>query len=197
VSRKSLIVASMLAAALFGCGPASAHDVFGNNRSMLTGALHVVTSPLALAAMGGLIAALMGIGETLSLGCAGVAAVGAAATAALPGHFAPFAAPAAVVVVGLSASLGLQPGSVVAAMLALIAGLAAGIATDLDVPSWEGVIGVAGTVLLVIGGAVAGLDDLSRLPGLARVLPIGRRVLGSWVAAIGLLLGALALRTAI
>ena len=164
---------------------------------MLTGALHVVTSPLAIAAMGGLIAALMGIGEAWSLGCAGVAAVSAAATAALPGHFAPFAAPAAVVVVGLSASLGLQPRSFIAALLALTAGLATGIATDLDVPSWEGVIGVAGTVLFIIGGAVAGLDDLSRLPRLSRILPIGRRVLGSWVAAIGLLLGALAVKTAI
>jgi len=186
----------MLVVALLWCGPASAHDVFGNGKSMLTGAYHVVTSPLALAAMGGLIAALMGVGETLSLGCAGVAAVSAAATAALPRHFAPFVAPAAVVVVGLSASAGLQPRTVVAALLALMAGLATGIATDLDVPSWEGVIGVAGTVLFIIGGAVAGLDDLNRMPRLARVLPIGRRVLGSWVAAIGLLLGALAVRMA-
>jgi hypothetical protein len=186
----------MTAVVLLFCGPASAHDVFGNSRSMLTGALHVVTSPLALAAMGGLIAALMGIGEAWSLGCAGVAGVSAAATAALPGHFAPFVAPAAVVVVGLSASAGLHPKNVVAAMLALFAGAATGIAADLDAPSAEGVIGVAGTVLFIVGGAVAGLEDLSRLPRLSRVLPIGRRVLGSWVAAIGLLLGALAVKTA-
>jgi hypothetical protein len=77
----------------------------------------------------------------------------------------------------------------------LLAGLAAGAASDLDNPSWQGVIGIAGVMLFVTISAPAALDDMARLAWLKNILPIARRILGSWVAAIGLLLGALAIRS--
>ena len=96
---------------------------------------------------------------------------------------------------GLTATAGLKPSRLGVVLLSLLAGLAAGAASDLDTPSWQGVIGIAGVMLFVTISALAALADLAHLAWLKTVLPIGRRILGSWIAAIGLLLGALAIRT--
>ena len=185
----------LLTLLVFWCGSAYAHDAFGSGKSVIAGALHLVASPLAVAAVLGLVLALMGIGESWALKCAGIAGAGTAAACALPGHFPAFAAPAAVVLVGLSAAANLKPMGPLAVLLALVAGLAGGIAADLDTPTWQGIVGAAGTTMLITACALAGLEDLIVWPKLRSAIPIARRVAGSWIAAIGLLLGALAIRS--
>ena len=193
--RRQAATALLVATALLCCSPAWAHDAFGNGKSVWTGALHLLTSPLAVAATAGLVLALLGIQERMSLVAAVCAAATSALAAAVPTQIPAFAVPAAVVVLGLIAAAGLQPSRPGTVLLSSLAGLAAGTASDLDTPSWQGVIGVAGVMLFVTVSALAALDDLARLAWLKNVLPIARRILGSWVAAIGLLLGALAIRS--
>ena len=193
--RKGSVTALLIAVGLVYSQAALAHDAFGNGKSVWTGALHLLTAPLAVAAMVGLVLALFGLQERMSLVAAVCAAGASALAAAVPAQIPAFAVPAAVVVLGLSAAAGLKPSKPGVVLLSLLAGLAAGAASDLDTPSWQGVIGIAGVMLFVTICALAALDDLARLTWLQNVLPIGRRVLGSWVAAIGLLLGALAIRS--
>lgn len=157
--------------------------------------MHLLTSPLAVAAMVGLVLALFGVQERMSLVAAGCAAATSALAGAMPTQIPAFVVPAAVVVLGLSAASGLKASKLVVVLLSLLAGMAAGAASDLDNPSWQGVIGIAGVMLFVTISALAALDDLARLAWLKNILPIARRILGSWVAAIGLLLGALAIRS--
>lgn len=185
---------ALAALALLCCGPAAAHDAFGSSKSVLTGFLHLVTSPLSIAAVAGLALALLGLEEPWSLVCAAAAGLGTAFAAALPAQVSAYAAPGGVVLVGLTAAIGQQPGRWLAPGLALCAGLAAGKAVELDAVTWEAVIGASGTVVFVTGCALVAHDDIVRFPWVRRILPIARRVLGSWVAAIGLLLGALAIR---
>ncbi|MES2944946.1 MAG: hypothetical protein V4772_18935 [Pseudomonadota bacterium] len=199
--RKPQATLALLAISLFCCSPAWAHDAFGNGKSVLTGALHLLTSPLSIAALLGLILALVGIPERLSFIAGGLAAAASAAAAAAPAFSANLAAstaPAAVVVIGLTSVFAIKPSATGVIVLSLLAGTAAGQAADLDTPSWQGVIGVAGVMLFITISALAASEDLSRLvqskpPWLKAALPIARRVVGSWLAAIGLLLAALAL----
>lgn len=195
MSLKAVPIALLLAIGLFYSHPALAHDAFGNGKSVWTGALHLLTSPLAVAALVGLVLALFGVQERMSVVAAGCAAAASALAGAVPTQIPVFAVPAAVVVLGLSAAAGLKPSKTATVLLSLLAGMAAGAASDLDNPSWQGVIGIAGVMLIVTISALAAFEDLSRLTWLQNILPIGRRILGSWVAAIGLLLGALAIRS--
>ena len=191
--RKHIPTALLLAIGVLGANPVWAHDAFGNGKSVWAGALHLLTSPLAVAAMVGLVLALFGVQEKLSLLAAGCAAVASALAAAVPALTPAFAVPAAVVVLGLSAAAGLKPSTLGTVLLSLLAGFAAGAGSELDNPSWQGVIGIAGVMLFVTISALAALDDLATLAKLKNILPIGRQIMGSWVADIGLLLGALAI----
>ena len=193
--RKAVPTGLLLAIGLLFSHPALAHDAFGNGKSVWTGALHLLTSPLAIAALAGLVLALFGVQERMSVVAAGCAAAASAMAGAVPTQIPAFAIPASVVVLGLSAAAGLKPSKTGTVLLSLLAGMAAGAASDLDNPSWQGVIGIAGVMLIVTISALAAFEDLSRLAWLKNLLPIGRRILGSWVAAMGLLLGALAIRS--
>ena len=182
-----------LVAVLLWSAPAWAHGSVADGKSPLGGALHFFTSPLALAAVVGLVATLLGLRERMNLAVNAVAGIAAAASAVLATHVPAFAAPAAVVVVGLSAVAGWKPSNAGALLLAAMGGMAAGVASDLDAPSLQGAIGVAGALVLILGLSLATYHDLSRFPRLMAILPIARRVVGSWVAAIGLLMAALAI----
>lgn len=184
----------MLAAACAAAAPALAHDGFGDSRSVGSGALHLLTSPLSIAGLVGLAAALFRV-EKPWPACAVFAAalaIGATFHAGLPSY----AAPALVALAGLVAAAGVRPGPPVAVLLALCAGLGAGIATDLDQVTVGAVLGACATAAFAIVGLVAGLADLAGVARLQAVLPIAVRIAGSWVAALSLLLGALAAFTA-
>ena len=141
----------------------------------------------------GLLAALFGVTEKLALSVAIVAGV-AAGVGSAAAHYVPtFFAPAAVVVVGLCAVIGRKPSAVGALLVSIIAGLAGGVAADVDGPTWPGAIGIAGAMLFPVACALAAAHDIGSINKLQSVLPIARRVLGSWVAAIGLLMTTLAI----
>ncbi len=192
----------LLALGLFCSSPAWAHGAFGTTKPVLGGVLHLLTSPLSMAALLGLIVALAGISERLSLmaGLCAAAASAAAATAPMfSAHLAASTAPAAVAVIGLTSVLALKPSATGAVLLSLLAGLAAGQAADLDNPEWQGVAGIAGVVLFITLAALGASEDIARVlqskqAWLKTALPIARRVVGSWVTAMGLLLTALALQ---
>lgn len=196
VSRSPAKGLWLAAGALLCCSPAWAHGGLGDAKSVWGGAQHFLTSPLSLAALLGLAAALFGLQERVFFAAAVLAAVSAAGAAALAGSLPAFLAPAAVVVVGFSAVAGWTPPLAVALGLGVLGGSAAGIAADLDAPSWQGSIGVAASLLLPLVCALAAAEDLMKSPRLRSVLPIARRVFGSWVAAMGLLMAALALYSA-
>lgn len=185
----------LLFAGLACCSPVWAHGGLGDAKSIWGGAQHFLTSPLSLAALLGLAAAFFGTPERVFFPAIVVAGVCAGGAAALAGWLPSAAAPAAIVAVGLSAVAGWTPPYVAALALAVLGGSAAGLAAELDAHSWQGSIGVTAAMMLPLFSALAVSEDLTKLPRLAAILPIARRVLGSWVAAMGLLMTALAFHT--
>lgn len=184
-------VATLLAVAVLSvCGSAWAHGNLGADTSIWTAPSHLFSSPLSLAALIGLALVLFGIREPLSVVAAALAALAAVLATVLSPHIPAVMAPAAVVVIGLSAVAGLSPST---AFSWLLAGLAAGYAADLEQPRWQELIGMAATVMITAFWLLAVSDNLNRRGRFQAVLPVARRVLGSWVAAIALLLGALVL----
>lgn len=178
--------------ALFSSSSAWAHGVFGLETSVWTASYHLLTSPLSLAALIGLALVLFGIREPASFIAAALASAAAVLATLWLVHIPPVAAPAAVVVIGLSAVAAWKPSTGSAFVLAALAGLAAGSAAELEQPRWQDLAGMAVTVLIATFWLLATAENLNQSGRLRSVLPIARRVLGSWVAAIALLLGALA-----
>lgn len=194
--RQGARYAALLALWLLCASPAWAHGGLQGSTSLWGGVQHFVTSPLSLASLCGVWVALMGVQERRLLAVALVAGAAAGLGAALAGYAPAYAAPVAIVVVGLSAVAALKPSNAGAMVLAFISGMASGVAADLDAPSWPGVIGVTAVEIFILGCALAVAHDLARIAKLQTVLPIARRVVGSWVAAMGLLMAVLAIHMA-
>ena len=93
-----------------------------------------------------------------------------------------------------AAGLGRQERGALALPFALLAGFAVGLATEFDAYSLTTVLGMAIAVGFLIGAALSVLGAVSGTTATRRWVTLGLRVLGSWAAAIGLLLGALAWR---
>lgn len=165
--------------------PALAHSEFGGAAPFWAGALHVLTSPLSLAAMLGLGAALhksSNAGVLWGLGLGGAAAFAASWSAGAWVAAAAFGPAAA----GAAAALGRPAPAVVAASLGLVAGASAGAGAALDPPpTFAATLGVATAAALV---AIWTVELAARLP---TALALAPRVLGAWCAAIGLLIAAL------
>jgi hypothetical protein len=185
--------AALLALVLLHSSPAWAHGGLQGSTSLWGGIQHWASSPLTWASLCGVWVALMGVSERLVLPLAVLAGAAAGLGAALAGYFPAYVAPATIVVVGLCAVAAYKPSNTGAMVLALISGMAGGVAADLDVPSWPGVIGVTAAEMFALGCALAAGHDLTRIGKLQTVLPIARRVVGSWVAAMGLLMAVLAI----
>ena len=184
---------ALVATALLGSSTVWAHGVFGSETSIWTASHHLLTSPLSLAALIGLALVLFGIKEPASFIAAALASAAAVLATLWLVHIPPVAAPAAVVVIGLGAVAAWKPSTGSAFVLAALAGLAAGSAAELEQARWQDLVGMAATVLIATFWLLATAENLNQSGRLQAVLPIARRVLGSWVAAIALLLGALAL----
>ena len=199
-----------------------------------SGAMHVLTSPLALAALLGLLAALFGIEERLSLGVAAITATSAAMMALLTilltsyladltsanpvsvglaqairasfglysisflavlwANFSQALAPVGVACIGLIALIGWRHTRTAAISLGLLAGGVVGLAAQLDNGYWQSVLGLMASTAFMAACGLITFRWLKRLPHLQPILPIARRVLGSWVVALGLLLAVLAVR---
>lgn len=185
-----------VAAALSCGGTAWAHGAFGESSSMWSGVFHLLTSPLSLAALVGVGVVGAGVRDPWQPAAAGAAALAAALAASWPAQFGAWLAPAAVGLIGLAAVAALRPTPVAVMALALCGGLAAGLGAELDQVSTASVAGVSGGSAVVLVLLLVGIDDLAKVQRLAPVLPVARRVLGSWVAALALLLLALSVRQA-
>jgi hypothetical protein len=176
-------------AGLVIAAPASAHEVFGVTAAPFwMGALHLVTAPLGLASIVGLAAAIsFAPRETVAWSSilAGLTAF-AAALWTTPSVAA--AAPIGIIVAGLFAALGFDPSRWMGLILGALAGFAAGSAAQLDVRAISGALGVA----VVVMSATLWVVEAFAYGRTA--LPLARRVIGAWVAAIALLLGALAIK---
>jgi hydrogenase/urease accessory protein HupE len=85
--------------------------------------------------------------------------------------------------------LGLEPSRLFGILLGVLAGFAAGAAAQLDVVAVSACLGVA---VAMISLSLWGIEAFIHT---RRFVPLARRVIGAWMAAIALLLGALALRT--
>lgn len=154
------------------------------------GALHVVVTPLAIAALLGLAAATARAAEGLQFRVALAVSVPAALIAA----FAPLLlvqtawallAPLGPITLGLCAALGIAPRQRLALALAIVASVTIGLAAMPEPQSLLAASGVGAAVLIAMFWL---LEALRRVD--AR-WPIVRRVLGAWVAAFSLLVGAL------
>lgn len=197
---------------LLAC-PAWAHG--GDAGPLWGGALHVLASPLALAALLGLVAALWGIDDPLCFSVAAMTGVSAAVVAVLAAfaatylaeragvnfvavlwaNFSAALAPLGVVLIGLTALIGWRHTRHAALSLALLAGSTVGLAAQLDNSRWQSLPGLAGcTALIAVTGLMA-FHKFEKWARLRTVWPIVRRVLGSWVTALGLLLAALAVHS--
>lgn len=188
------------AALLLGAGPASAHGGLSGGGA-LSGALHpfAAVEHLVLLLALGLLAGRLPRerrGGTFALLLAGLLA-GLAATAIggvvlLPAG----AATAAILALALLAGLllALDPDLPKAALpaAALVAGLAVGTDTEVGGASaLAAAAGVVGGVFLIVLDAAALSAWATRPP-----LPVARRVAGSWIAAVALMLLALAASSA-
>jgi hydrogenase/urease accessory protein HupE len=177
-----------LVAAAAAPAPAWAHASLEAVPTFWSGALHVLVTPLAVATIIGLGAALVRASDRATV--TGIAAAAGAAAAvgwlALPLPAGPAAAGAAVV--GLAAALAGRLPLAAAALLGLLAGATAGTSAGSQTQAVAPALGAAFAAALI---CVAIVEIAARLP---RTLQLAPRILGAWVAAIGLLMGALALR---
>jgi len=169
--------------------PAHAHDVFGLNAGPFwLGALHVLVAPLCIVAIIALAAAIpFSSGETI-IGSSITAGAVAFVTALWAPAALAAAGPIGIVVAGLSAALGFQPNLAFGIFLGAMAGFGAGAAAQLDLRVVSASLGVAVAIVSLL------LWSVEAFVYTQRFLPLARRVVGAWTAAIALLLGALAVR---
>jgi len=166
---------------------AQAHAVSGNDSPILFGMWHVMVTPLSLLAIAALGSALAYASDRTTAGAILTAGLVATCSAwLLPAGFAR-AAPAGVIAAGLVAAFMPRPPVPVTRLIGGIAGVAAGVAAAPDQPSLPAALGVGVVTLVLLQGLVEGYQYINRY------VPLARRVVGAWMAAIALLLGALAL----
>jgi len=175
---------------LAAAAPAMAHSPFGADAAFWSGAWHLFLAPLALAALIGIGLACVGSPFEQQIELAGLAGLACFLVSwMLPTGSAPWFAPLPVSALGTSAVLAMPPRPWRARCLALLAGIGAGAAIDLDTATLGAAAG-AGTAMLV--ASVWMLELATRLQ---RRLPLAIRVIGAWIVALSLLLLALALRS--
>jgi len=194
VSPRLLKRLSTLAICLLCCSPVWAHGGLVGMKAVWDGALHILTSPLSLAALVGASAVLAGIRERLIFALSFAAASSAGAAFLISSYLPAYATPAIIAAVGLIGVGAWRPSESFAFAIAAFAGLAGGLAAELNSPSVPTIAGVFLAEFIILAGVLTAYFDFASMQKLIGVLPIARRVLGSWVAAIGLLMTTLALQ---
>jgi len=184
--RKTQIVVALPIAICCATTPAYAHD-FGSLAPFWVGVLHVAVSPLSIGTILGLAGSLCVARASHGIEGLAIATVAAFLAAWLATPIAAWAS-AGAIFVGLSAASGLKPNALMAVSIGLFGGAAAGCAASVDAPTIVTALGVGFGVFWMACFAYEGFHRLEAL------LPLARRVIGAWVAAIGLLLAALALK---
>ena len=184
----------LAAVAILGSTAAWAHGELGGGGGILSGLAHFVSSPISLACLVGLVAVVYVVEEERVAAIAIAAAVSAGLSSFLAGSGPAYVAPIVTALVGLTAVAALKPSNTAAILMAIACGFASGLAADLDPPSIARAAGVSIAQAGLLSSALYTLPGLDQVRKLQTVLPIARRVVGSWVAAIGLLMAALAIQ---
>lgn len=170
--------------------PASAHDVFGLNAAPFwLGALHLIVAPLGIASILALAAVIAFSSGGTIVAAVILAGVTAFATALWIPASAVGVGSIGIILAGLVAVFGLEPRRGLGALLGVVTGFSAGAASQLDIRATSAALGVAVAMIS------ATLWVVEAFVYTRRFVPLARRVIGAWVSAIALLLGALALRT--
>lgn len=192
--RSNLFAAAVLATAAFCTGPAQAHSQFSAVIPFWSGALHFLVTPLSVAATIGLIAVLSASRDEGMLFAACLAGLVAMIAARYAQPAPAIISAGCALVTGLVAILGRTPGKLFASIVAAVSGVGIGCGTELDSSNWPAATGIAVAVAYVALSGIAALWALESRLTSTEPIQIGRRVVGAWVAAIGLLVGALALK---
>lgn len=174
--------------------PARAHSGLTGGLALWDGATHILLSPLSLAAIAGLAAVLCGMGARRIYAVAILSGLAAGSAWLLAPFLPACTAPGAIAVVGLVGVAAWKLPAQAELLLALLAGVAGGLASALDAPNFPTVAGAALAHMLVLAVLLMGYLDLRKVVAIAPLLGIARRVLASWVTAVGLLMTALAFR---
>jgi hypothetical protein len=173
--------------------PAHAHGSLGSSAPFWSGVLHFAISPLAIATVIGLTAAIAFADDHTVLLTVGIAA----ATALIAVQWAPSSwsswVPVGTVAAGSLAVSGWRAPRWFCCAIAALAGIAIGVASEPDVRSLGGAFGVGVMVMVIASAGIELLLWIAAKDKWRVAAEIGRRVIGAWVAAVGLLLGALAL----
>lgn len=149
-------------------GAAHAHAMFGSAAPFWSGVLHVLVTPLALAAVAALVLALAEASEGAIMRAVTGAALAAFGAAELASNTAAadsgtgIIATACVAVIALVALLLRRPSPWLATALGIGSGVAAGMAVGADVPDWGGSLGVGIALLVLASWGGAGLAHLQR-----------------------------------
>ena len=184
----------LAAVAILGSTAAWAHGELGGGAGILSGLAHFVSSPISLACLVGMVVVVYVVEEDRVPAIVISAAVSAGLSSFLAASGPAYVAPIVTALVGLTAVAALKPSNTAAILIAIVCGFASGLAADLDPPTIARALGVSIAQAGLLGSALYTLPELGRARKLHAVLPIARRVIGSWVAAIGLLMAALAIQ---
>jgi len=171
-----------------------AHSGLTGGMALWDGATHILLSPLSLAAIAGLGSVLCGMGERRIYTVAILSGLAAGSAWPLAPYLPACTAPGAIAVVGLIGLAAWKLSSRAELLLAILAGLAGGMAASLDAPNFPTVVGAILAHMLVLAVVLMGYLDLLKVAAIAPLLGVARRVLASWVTAMGLLMTALAFR---
>jgi hypothetical protein len=192
---RRLITRAFLVAVALSCAPAAeAHDQIGNLSPFWMGMLHLYFTPLALAAVAGLMTAISAAKSRIIFSSLFLTAATTFVTALwLPATFRRWE-PLGVAVAGLIAASGRTPPLWAALPLGLMIGVTIATAAELDLIGWESSLGLAAGVVVTCGLLARGIEYAQSQPRMLAVLPIASRVIGAWAAAIALLLGALTIK---
>jgi hypothetical protein len=176
-----------LSTSLVGATSVEAHALFGSGTRFLDGVLDLLRAPLAIAGCIGLAAAIAFSSNDRVLRMVGIAMLATCGCCFFSPLWRSMAAPVGCVATGLLAASGIQPPKLLGYVLALIAGASVGMAVEIEQPSWLTALGTGAALVAVTLWAIQCLESLP-------VGPLARRIVGAWMAATALLLGALALR---
>lgn len=185
--RRSIKPASWVAVGVLASGTASAHSALGASR-WWDGSLHVLLSPLSLAALVAMAAALSQTRRETAIGLAFAAGLcGFLAASMLPLASAMAIAPLGAIAAGLVAAMALSPPNAIGLLLAVMVGVSAGLAASPDERLALDMAAGAGFAIVAVSGHAFFLSSW-----LAKRQPLVPRVAGAWCGAIGLMMGALA-----
>ena len=123
--------------------PALAHGGLETASPVLAGAIHVLLSPLAWAAIAGLVLVVAGSQPGWLHRAWAAVAIGCVAGAMLEPHLSAIAAPAGIALLGACALLALRMPDWGTVVVALLGGAAAGLAAELDTVTVGGLLGAA------------------------------------------------------